>query len=312
VSDAEVRIERVAVLGAGVMGAAIAQVFATAGVEVSIFDPQSSARDSVLERVRAGCVIVGVDATPVLGRVSVRERLDSAVATADLVIEAGPENLGVKRSIFESVEPLVSPRTILASNTSAIPIGEIMAGVSRQDRVLGTHFWNPPYLVPLVEVVKAAMTAENYVRAVVDVMERARLKPVRVEVDVPGFVGNRLQHALKREAIAIVAAGICSAETVDTVVRYGFGARLAAVGPLEQSDLSGLELTLAIQEVLMPFLDVTPVPHPYLIGLIERGDTGARSGRGFREWQPGEADARRTEITAALVAARKEQNEHDR
>jgi 3-hydroxybutyryl-CoA dehydrogenase len=129
------------------------------------------------------------------------------------------------------------------------------------------------------------------------------MKPVHVRSDVPGFVGNRLQHALKREAIALVADGVCDAETVDTVTRYGFGARLGIVGPLEQADLTGLQLTLAIHDVLMPSLDRTPVPHPFLVSKVERGETGAAVGRGFRDWAPGEAQERRTQITRELVAA---------
>ena len=127
------------------------------------------------------------------------------------------------------------------------------------------------------------------------------MKPVHVAADVPGFVGNRLQHALKREAIALVADGICTAETVDTVTRFGFGARLGIVGPLEQADLSGLELTLAIHQTLMPDLDRTPVPHPLLVEKVRKGETGAAAGRGFRQWRPGEAQARRDQITRELV-----------
>jgi 3-hydroxybutyryl-CoA dehydrogenase len=226
-----------------------------------------------------------------------------AVATADLVIEAGPEDLAVKRALFAELDRLAPAWAVLASNTSAIPIGRIARDVRRPDRVLGTHFWNPPYLVPLVEVVQAARTTLDRVRWTIGVLDRIGMKPVHVAADVPGFVGNRLQHALKREAIALVAAGVCSAETIDTVTRYGFGARLGIVGPLEQSDLSGLGLTLAIHEVLMPYLDRTPGPHPYLLDTIAKGHTGAATGQGFRRWRPGEAEARQAEITRELAAA---------
>jgi 3-hydroxybutyryl-CoA dehydrogenase len=148
----------------------------------------------------------------------------------------------------------------------------------------------------------------------IELLDRIGMKPVHVAADVPGFVGNRLQHALKREAIALVAAGICTAETVDIVTRYGFGARLGIVGPLEQSDLSGLELTLAIHETLMPALDNTPAPHPLLVEKVRAGHTGAAAGQGFRRWRPGEAQARRDEITRELVAlaADRQQKEGDK
>ncbi len=133
-----------------------------------------------------------------------------------------------------------------------------------RERVLGTHFWNPPHLVPLVEVVQSDETHPRHIEWTMALLIRCGLEPVHVRADVPGFVGNRLQHALKREAIALVAAGVCDAETLDTVVKHGFGARLGVIGPLEQADLGGLSLTLQIHEVVMPALDNTPEPHPLL------------------------------------------------
>jgi 3-hydroxybutyryl-CoA dehydrogenase len=164
----------------------------------------------------------------------------------------------------------------------------------------------------LVEVVRAEHTDGAMAAQTQQWFQELGLTAVAVEHDVAGFVGNRLQHALKREAIALVAAGVCSAETIDLVVREGFGARLGIVGPLEQSDLSGLGLTLAIHEVLMPDLDVTPTAHPYLVDLVERGHLGATSGQGFRSWPPGEADRRRAEISAALVRAAKDRAVNDK
>jgi len=190
---------------------------------------------------------------------------------------------------------------VLASNTSAIPIREIARDLPGRARVIGTHFWNPPSLVPLVEVVQAGASDPAAVQTTIALLERIGMKPVHVAADVPGFVGNRLQHALKREAIALVADGICTAETVDTVTRFGFGARLGIVGPLEQADLSGLELTLAIHQTLMPDLDRTAEPHPLLVEKVRKGETGAAAGRGFRQWGPGEAQARRDQITRELV-----------
>jgi 3-hydroxybutyryl-CoA dehydrogenase len=227
--------------------------------------------------------------------------LAAAVAGAGLVIEAAPERLAVKRRIFAELEGAAPAGAVLASNTSAIPIREITQDLRDRQRVIGTHFWNPPYLVPLVEVVQAGASDPGAVQATMALLDRIGMKPVHVAADVPGFVGNRLQHALKREAIALVADGICTAETVDTVTRFGFGARLGIVGPLEQADLSGLELTLAIHQTLMPDLDRTPVPHPLLVEKVRQGETGAAAGRGFRPWRPGEAQARRDQITRELV-----------
>jgi 3-hydroxybutyryl-CoA dehydrogenase len=233
--------------------------------------------------------------------VAAHERLADAVRSADLVIEAVPEDADLKRRILADAERLAPHGAVLASNTSAIPIGELSRDLADPSRALGLHFWNPPALVRLVEVVRAERTDPEIAARMLAALRELGMTAVAVDRDVPGFVGNRLQHALKREAIALVAAGVCSAETVDLVVREGFGARLGAVGPLEQSDLSGTDLTLAIHEVLMPHLDNTPVAHPYLVDLVARGDLGARTGKGFRTWAPGEAERRRAEIAAALV-----------
>jgi 3-hydroxybutyryl-CoA dehydrogenase len=297
------RPRRAAVVGAGVMGAGIAQVLAAAGWRVGLHDPDPAALGSAPYRIAAARALLDHPAAPVLALIGTEASLPAAVDGASLVIEAGPERLEVKQEIFASLEALVSAETVLASNTSAIPIREIAAGVARRGRVLGTHFWNPPHLVRLVEVVQSMDTDPACVAWTISALDAAGMKPVHVRADIPGFVGNRLQHALKREAIALVAAGVCDAETVDTVVKLSFGARLPYIGPLEQSDLSGLGLTLAIHEVLMPSLDVTSQAHPLLVEKVRAGELGAEVGQGFRSWRPGEAAALRAEVDRALAAA---------
>jgi 3-hydroxybutyryl-CoA dehydrogenase len=295
-------IDSLAVIGGGVMGAGIARVFAQGGVRVTVAEPDPVVRASLRQRVAERLNLELESSWALLDRVRVVESLGESVDGVGMVIEAGPERLTVKQQIFEELSSATGDDVILASNTSAIPIHEIARNVENQARVIGTHFWNPPTIIRLVEVIRSTGSADWALNAATEVLRRVGMSPVRVEVDIPGFVGNRLQHALKREAIALVAAGICSAETIDTVVREGFGARLGIVGPLEQSDLSGTDLTLAIHEVLMPYLDNTPVAHPYLRDMVARGELGAKTGRGFREWPPGTADRRRTEIAAALAA----------
>jgi 3-hydroxybutyryl-CoA dehydrogenase len=291
----------VAVIGAGVMGAGIAQVFLAAGLPVRVYDPARAARESLPARITAGLELLGLPNARALGLLTPVRSLAAAADGADLVIEAAPEQLAMKQRIFADLAAAAPAGAVLASNTSALPIRDITAGLAGRERVIGTHFWHPPCLVPLVEVVQAGASDPAVVQWTIALLDRIGMKPVHVAADVPGFVGNRLQHALKREAIALVAGGICTAETVDTVTRYGFGARLGIVGPLEQSDLSGLELTLAIHETLMPALDNTPVAHPLLVEKVRTGETGAAAGRGFRQWRPGEAQARREQITRELA-----------
>lgn len=302
-------IRRVAVLGGGVMGTGIAQVLTLAGMDVAVYDPDPAVRASLPGRLATLHQDYEVDRPAGEGTLSVHDTPAAALGEAELVIEAGPEYRDVKRAILAEAQRLAPAGAVLASNTSAIPLGELAAELTNPSWLLGLHFWNPPELVRLVEVISAPATDPALAGWLLGELRRIGMTAVAVAHDLPGFVGNRLQHALKREAIALVAAGVCSAETVDVVVREGFGARLGIVGPLEQSDLSGTDLTLAIHEVLMPHLDTTPIAHPYLSEMVARGDLGARTGRGFRSWAPGEAARRRAEITAALVQAARRRRE---
>lgn len=301
---------RISVLGAGLMGHGIAYVLAAAGHRVAIQDPNDAALGTVPDRLRGIAAALGDDGAA-LDRVSLHGDLAEAVAEADLAIEAAPERVELKRALFAELDRLAPEKAILASNTSVIPISEIAGNAIRRERILGTHFWNPPHFVPLVEVVQTEETAPEALHWTMALLAAAGLSPVHVRKDVPGFIGNRLQHALKREAIALVAAGVCDAKTLDFVVREGFGARLGVLGPLEQSDMIGLGLTLDIHEVLMPHLDVTPQAHPFLRDKVARGETGMAAGRGFADWTPEEAEEVRrrfstfmAERAAALRAAR--------
>jgi len=294
----------IAVIGAGLMGHGIAQIFAAAGHKVALHDPDAKILASAPQRVEAIFMLLGQDKS---GLANLRYEADfaAAVADADFVFEAGPEKLEIKRAIFKHLDEAAKPGAILCTNTSAIPIGQIAEAVADKSRVVGTHYWNPPHLVALVEVVQAKETALSTVEKTIALLRAAGKSPVHVRRDIPGFIGNRLQHALKREAIALVADGVCDAETLDTVVKEGFGARLAVLGPLEQSDLVGVNLTLDIHKTLIPDLDRTPGPHPYLVELVETGRLGMSKGRGFRDWTPEEAAQTRKRLSDFLAAQAK-------
>src|SRR5215470_20192247 len=194
---------RIAVIGAGLMGHGIAQVFALAGHDVTIYDSVPASLDSAKARILTNLKDLGDDASAV-ERVTPQADLARAVRDADYVVEAVLEDLPLKQKIFAEIESHVSPDTILASNTSVIPITQIMGGLKRRERALGTHWWNPPYLVPLVEVIGTQWTSQAAIDWTMALHKAAGKQPAHVKKDVPGFIGNRLQHALWREAISLV------------------------------------------------------------------------------------------------------------
>src|SRR5215831_20790945 len=291
---------KIGVVGGGLMGHGIGYLLAMAGHTVGIYETSSEVRASIPARVRAIADLLGDDPAG-LARISVHDTLPAAVKDATFVFEAAPEKLPLKQQIFGELEKLVAPATVLASNSSAIPSTDIGRNLKHRERVLGTHFWNPPHLVPLVEVIQTEWTSDEVVRRTMDLLATAGQAPVHVKKDLPGFIGNRLQHALKREAIALVAAGVCDAETLDTVVKDGFGARLAVLGPLEQSDLVGVDLTLDISNVLVEHLDRSAGPHPFLVEKVKAGKLGMRTGEGFRRWTPEQAEEVRERLRTFLV-----------
>jgi 3-hydroxybutyryl-CoA dehydrogenase len=283
------------------MGHGIAQVFACAGHPVRVHDPSMDVLATLDERIRRNLRELGLDVAAA-GRVSGHALLAAAVADAEVIIEAGPENLALKQQLFAAIEAAAPVESLLASNTSVIPITQIMARLRHPSRGLGTHWWNPPYLVPLVEVIRTPATSAAAIAAMTSLLQAAGKTPVTVKKDVPGFIGNRLQHALWREAMALVEQGVCDAETVDTVVKASFGRRLAVLGPLENADLVGTDLTLAIHETVLPDLDRTPGPLPVLRQLVAQGKLGMKSGEGFRRWTPEQQVELRSRVFAHLQA----------
>jgi 3-hydroxybutyryl-CoA dehydrogenase len=294
---------RITVIGAGLMGHGLAQVFALAGHPVAIYDSFDGTLKTAKDRILANLRDLGDDVTAV-ERVRPTGDLADALRDTDYVVEAAPEDLPLKQKLFAEIERHVRPDTILASNTSVIPITGIMEGLQHRERALGTHWWNPPYLVPLVEVIATQWTSPQAVEWTMALHRDAGKTPVHVKKDVPGFVGNRLQHALWREAVSLVEQGICDAETVDLVIKNAFGRRLAVLGPLENADMVGTDLTLAIHRTVLPDIEHRPGPSPYLEMLVAEGKLGFKSGEGFRKWTPEQQAALRARVLQHLKAAR--------
>jgi 3-hydroxybutyryl-CoA dehydrogenase len=301
-------IKKIAVIGAGLMGHGIAQIFAANGYAVALMDLQQDLLSEAIQKVRSNLTLMarsGIgraqDIEDVIKRIKTYSNLGQAAAGADFVIEAVSEKVELKQKIFSELDAICSPLTILATNTSVISITEIAEKANRRDRIVGAHFWNPPYLIPLVEVIRGRDTSNEVMDTTVELLTAAGKHPVRVDKDVPGFVGNRLQHALWREAISIVENGIAEPAVVDEVVKFGFGIRLPVLGPLENADMVGLDLTLAVHNYILKHLERSTEPSPALKEKVKKGDLGFKSGQGFQQWSADEARASHLRLQEHLL-----------
>lgn len=296
-------MRNIVIIGAGLMGHGIALTFTRAGYHVRVYDPVADSLETLKSRISDSLIGLGVNAEDVpaiVANITPMQGLQDAVFDADLVVEAAPEKLALKQQIFADVEALAPAHCLLASNTSVIPITSIMENLKDRSRALGTHWWNPPHMIPLVEVIRTEWTTDIAMDQMVAILSDIGKNPVRVEKDVAGFIGNRLQHALWREAISLVENGVCSAEAVDSVVKSSFGRRLAVLGPLENADLVGTDLTLDIHTNVLADLEASGAPSPYLERLVTEGKLGMKSGEGFLKWTSETSDQTRKRVTTHL------------
>ncbi|HED2502719.1 3-hydroxyacyl-CoA dehydrogenase family protein [Serratia ureilytica] len=287
-----------AVLGAGLMGVGIATHFIRHGHEVLLYEPDPQRRveaPAVASGILAELSDVGQfdrdEREAALARLRVTGDLN-AVAHARLLIEAIPERLELKHALYEQLEGLIADDAVIASNTSGLPPDELAARMTHPQRLLIAHFWHPPHLIPLVEIVPGSATEPRHLAAVQALLGEMALEAVLLERAAPGFVGNRLQFAVLREALHIVHSGIASAEVVDQVMRASLGRRYAMVGPLEAADMTGLPTVADIARHLFPELATGEEMMALVEQRLQRGDTGQRSGRGFYLWD----EARRERI----------------
>ncbi|MFN8593528.1 MAG: 3-hydroxyacyl-CoA dehydrogenase family protein [Thermomicrobiales bacterium] len=305
----ETRIERIGVIGAGTMGHGIALEFAAYGYDVALHDRDEAQLDRArvgiaegLDRLVAIERINGEDAAAAPPRITLGSDLTQAVGGADLVIEAVSENLAVKQALFRELDSLAPLHAIIASNTSTFMPSLLAAATARPEQVLVAHYFNPPHLLPLVELVRGEQTSDATIAALRDLYRGIGKAPAVVAKEAPGFVGNRIQAAIFRESLAIVAAGIATIEDVDTIVKNGFGRRLAVAGPFEIADAAGLDIKLAVCEQLFPDIaSETEIPE-LLRARVARGDLGQKTGKGYYAWTPESAAALRQRISDGLAA----------
>jgi 3-hydroxybutyryl-CoA dehydrogenase len=300
-------IKKVVVLGSGLMGNGLCQVFAEdRGTTVVLrsrsrknnpFEGMQKNLDILIENN----AMTEDESKGILSRISFTEDMEKALKDADFVVECVPENMEIKQDLFRDIEPFVRDDTILATNTSVMSITKIAAKTKKKDRVVGTHFWNPPYLIPLVEVVKGEDTSLGVMEITYDYLKKIGKKPVRCMKDVQGFIANRLQHAIWREALYMVEAGIADAATVDEALKYGPGLRWPHLGVLEQVDMIGTDLSLDIQRGVLPYLADNYNPSARLEQLVREGKLGFKTGEGYQKWTPEQADARNKALREYLI-----------
>ncbi|MBP1628425.1 MAG: hbd [Holophagaceae bacterium] len=300
---------QIAIIGSGLMGCGLAQAFAySKNCQVQIFS-RATPPSEIFERVETNLrplvdkgVFSANEVASIKSRITPTNNLADAVRQTDFIVECVAEDMEIKQNLFRDLEPLTRPDTVYATNTSVMSPTEIAAKTSRRDRVVGAHFWNPPYLIPLVEVVKAAETSEATMDYTMELLRQVGKRPIRVNKDVPGFVANRLQHALWREAISIVERGIADAATVDEAIKTSFGMRLPQLAPMENSDLAGLDLTLQIHSYILKHLENSTEPSPLLQEKVAKGELGFKSnGKGWREWTPESMATCKRELSEYLI-----------
>lgn len=302
------QIRRIGIVGAGLMGRRIAQEFALSGYPVHLHDLneeqlQEACRsfETAQDMARARGQANGTEAGKALTAIHCSTDLEEVATQADIVIEAVVEDLEVKQKVFADLDRWCPAETILASNTSTLLPTWLASATSRPDKVLVTHYFNPPHLLPLVEIVRGQETSDETVSTVFALLLRLGKKPAIVQREVPGFIGNRLQAALLREAISIVEQGIATPQDVDTVIKNGFGRRLAVAGVFEVFELAGWDLVQAVARNLLPEIESSKEVPLLLNEKVQRGELGIKTGQGFYSWTPEAAEELTQRISRALV-----------
>lgn len=284
-------IRNICNLGTGTMGYGTALMFAMAGYQVKMFGRSDASIErgfnSIKGALKTYCdhdLIEQSQLEQILGRIHGVTTLVEAAADADFVIESVAEKLEVKQDVFRQMEKLCGPDTIFATNTSGLSPSAIAEAIERKDKFVVAHFWNPPHLMPLVEVVPGKYTSQETIDITWQLMEKIGKKPVALKREALGFIGNRLQIALLREALYIVEAGIATKEAVDTTMKYSLGRRLSTTGPLESADLGGLDIFYNISSYLLADLCNSTETSSLLKDAMDKGNLGPKTGSGLYDW----------------------------
>lgn len=312
-------VKKIAIIGGGNMGHGCAMVFAGAGYPVGLYSRRAETLEKAVVGMRNDLTFLAErglgrpeDVEATVARVTTTQSMEEAASDADFVLECVAEDMVLKQDTFQKLDQMCGPDAILATNTSVMSPTEIASTSKKRDRILGTHWWNPPFLIPLVEVVQTEETPQWVIDVTMGLHWKIGKHPVHAKKDVPGFIANRLQHALWREAISIVERGIADAATVDESLKYGPGLRLPVLAPLENADLVGLDLTLSIHDYVLKHLEDSHEPSPLLKEKVVRGELGFKSGGvGFRQWTPDAQKALRANLLDYLTRVVRQMKEEE-
>lgn len=293
---------RAVVVGGGTMGADVAVVLLRAQCKTTIVEPRQASHAAIHDKVAASLRAIGKEDQA--GLLTLAASIDDVDwAGVDLMVECVPESLDIKRDLFKSLAGRAAPHTILASNSSSFPISQIAQGLPTRGRMMGLHFFMPAHIVPLVEIVWGPDTDQGAATSLSAFMRRCGSVPIMVRKDVPGFIGNRLQHALAREAFALIQEGIATPEDIDAAVRFGFGFRYLAAGPVLQKEHAGWDVHAAAAATIYPSLSNASEPYPVLADKPRSGRLGMKSGQGFYTWDKASIATEKQRYERALQGA---------
>lgn len=284
-------IRSISVLGAGIMGHGIAQAFLMGGYPVRLYDIKDTILDTARSHIKKNMemfaqegLLEGSQVSQAMERLFTTTELARAVEGADFIVEAAPEDLALKQELFAKVERLCPPQAIIATNTSSLTLSAIGEKVKEKGRLVVTHWFNPPHIVPTVEVVRGPETTEKTMELAAGLLEKIRKMPVRIQKELPGFIVNRIQVALVREVWDLYSKGIASAEDIDKAVKGSVGFRLASIGPLLTADLGGLDLWLRVYDNLVKEICSSTEAPKAVRDLVSQGHYGIKSGKGFYDY----------------------------
>lgn len=286
-------IKNISVLGAGTMGHGIANIFAMKGYKVNLYDKFDEARNSAKDKIRVELEFLAAEdyipaslVEEALSNVILYSDLAEAVKDADYVIEAVPENLELKQNLFKELDELCPKKTILASNTSSLPLNDMIALISdeRKARSMVCHFYNPAYLIPIVELSYFGNMSEELFNQVYDLYTKVGKEPIKVLKDIPGLIANRMLHALSREVFSLIEMEAASPEDIDKALKYGPGFRSATTGALEVADMGGMDVWCTVQDILLPHLSTSDKAADIMRDKVKEGKLGLKSGEGFYDY----------------------------